>query len=784
MRFMTRLPIGLTAILLLVHSCQPAESPTLMPEGYDVVWDSQSMNSSESMPLGGGDVGLNVWVENNEVLMYISQSGTFDENNQMLKHGRVRVRLEPNPFEDAELFRQELVLEEGCIRISAANEKLNVDLLLWVDVSSPVVHVECKSSEPVELHAQYESWRTEDQELPPGTRHACFSYTSYPGEVVKYKDEIRVTEDAVQWMHRNREDKLLIDFCIDQQGLEEVRDRIHDTQRGRTFGGIMCGKGMVPDGREEGVYVSTPYKAWKLKSEKALRETELLIALETGQYEYLEEWNAVLKRTLEAAKSGKSARQETLDWWEQFWKRSWIQINADQGDPSDPAWQVGRNYQLFRYMLGCNAYGAYPSKFNGSLFTVDPVFVEGKGFDLDPDFRAWGGGSFTAQNQRLVYWPMLKTGDFDMMPSQFNYYRDALPSAEARTEVYWGHEGACFTEQLENFGLPFAGGWGFESGGRKREPGTEFGVQTNRYVNYHYVNQLEFSLMILDYHRFSGEDISGYLPFIKSSLSFFDKHYQYRQKSRSAQPLDQDGKLVIYPSTAAEMYKIALNPTDVIAALQTILPRMMELPDEYVSQEEKEYYHTYLERVPDIPFDEKEGNRVIKPAESWEYVANQEIPELYPVFPYGLYGKFKPDLETALNTWHFGESNEKREFIVCWSQVGIFAARLGLLEESKHLVTEKLKDSKRRFPAFWGPGPDWVPDVDHGGAGMINLQEMLMQTDGRKVYLFPTWPREWDVKFKLHAPFQTTIEGVWKDGKLLELKVLPIERRKDVQIVE
>lgn len=33
----------------------------------------------------------------------------------------------------------------------------------------------------------------------------------------------------------------------------------------------------------------------------------------------------------------------------------------------------------------------------------------------------WGGGTMTAQNQRLVYWPMLKSGDFDMMPSQFDF---------------------------------------------------------------------------------------------------------------------------------------------------------------------------------------------------------------------------------------------------------------------------------------------------------------------------------------------------------------------------
>ena len=35
-----------------------------LPESYNVVWTSQSRNSSESMPLGGGGIGLNVWVEN------------------------------------------------------------------------------------------------------------------------------------------------------------------------------------------------------------------------------------------------------------------------------------------------------------------------------------------------------------------------------------------------------------------------------------------------------------------------------------------------------------------------------------------------------------------------------------------------------------------------------------------------------------------------------------------------------------------------------------------------
>ncbi len=38
---------------------------------------------------------------------------------------------------------------------------------------------------------------------------------------------------------------------------------------------------------------------------------------------------------------------------------------------------------------------------------------------------------------------------------------------------------------------------------------------------------------------------------------------------------------------------------------------------------------------------------------------------------------------------------------------------------------------------FWGPGYDWTPDHNWGGSGMIGLQEMLLQTNGNLILLFP-----------------------------------------------
>jgi hypothetical protein len=65
---------------------------------------------------------------------------------------------------------------------------------------------------------------------------------------------------------------------------------------------------------------------------------------------------------------------------------------------------------------------------------------------------------------------------------------------------------------------------------------------------------------------------------------------------------------------------------------------------------------------------------------------------------------------------------------------------------------------------------------------MIGLQEMLLQTNGKKILLFPAWPLNWDVHFKLHAPYQTTVEATLENGKITQLIVTPESRKKDIDI--
>ena len=190
-----------TVILLTLVSCNKKDL-AIIPEDYNIVWNTQSKNAAESMPCGGGDIGLNVWVENGDVLFYMQRSGSLAETNEYLKLGRVRLRLEPNPFGIGHtVFRQELKLREGFVLLEGQSEDregkpVKAKVQVWVEVKRPVIHVEIESECEIQVIASYENWRFEDEMIPNNyRRRSFFSLDQYPGEVKLTKDHIFHTED-------------------------------------------------------------------------------------------------------------------------------------------------------------------------------------------------------------------------------------------------------------------------------------------------------------------------------------------------------------------------------------------------------------------------------------------------------------------------------------------------------------------------------------------------------------------------------------------------------------
>ena len=693
------------------------------------------------MPCGGGDIGMNVWVEDGDVLFYLSRSGCFDENNTLLKLGRFRIHLS-KPFALSS-FRQQLVLKDGYVQVTDGQKWVQI----WADVNKPVVHVEVSiEKELTDVDVTYESWRTHDREITHRERFQTSYKFSAPQGLTTKRDSIIAATDGLTFVHQNGE-QTIFDVTVTQQQMDAVKARLYNPLKNLIFGGRLHGDQFVLKGTTKGRYASSDYQGWTYSSKRPAQRHAFTIALATRQGSFAG-WLSLLRETERQIQTKRDLKQ-TRDWWHQFWQRSYVEMKEGT---------LARNYTLFRYMLGCNSRGGWPTKFNGGLFTFDPEYVEkAPEYRLTPDYRNWGGGVHTSQNQRLVYWPMLKNGDFDMLCPQLDFYLRIYPNAEERSRLYWGHEGACITEQVENYGLPC-----YPEYGTKRPAGFDPGVERNAWLEYEWDTCLEFCMMALEAHRYSGMNIDRYLPMIRSCLRFFDEHYQYLANMRGAKRLDGNGKLVLYPGSGGETYKMAYNSTSTIAALRTVAEAIGDT--------------ALLGRLPDITI--RDGK--IQPALHYERVNNTETMQLYPVFPWRMYGVGRPDLDIARNTYLNDSLAIQFRSHVGWKQDLIWAACLGLTDEAKRLLELKMGNGPHRFPAFWGPGFDWSPDHNWGGSGMIGMQEMLMQEVDSKIYLFPAWPREWDVRFKLHASDNTIVEAELQGGKVVNVKVTPQSRQQDI----
>lgn len=153
-------------VLCLATGCSPVgktHSDNLKNIGkYHVVWEQPSKNSLGNMPMGNGDLGINLWVEENgDLQFYLSKTDAWSENARLLKLGKVRLRLTPNPFRNGASYRQTLDVKDGLLLIDAGEKEQQVSVKIWVDAHHPTVELSVTSKKPITAEVTTEPWRTE-----------------------------------------------------------------------------------------------------------------------------------------------------------------------------------------------------------------------------------------------------------------------------------------------------------------------------------------------------------------------------------------------------------------------------------------------------------------------------------------------------------------------------------------------------------------------------------------------------------------------------------------------
>ena len=582
--------------------------------------------------------------------------------------------------------------------------------------------------------------------------------------------------------HRN--DRSMLPELLSHQKLEDLLGQVDDPLINRTSGCVVQAHGAeaqtAGDLAEQTIEVQTQGGQARLSVVSHVAQTSTL-----GQWSEALQAHAAEARSLELD----AARAAHEQWWHQFWRRSFIDITGDAA-----AERVTQAYAAQRFISACAGRGRFPIKFNGSIFTMRGPATKAKRRNADgetvtdpeqrynPDYRRWGGG-YWFQNTRLIYWPMLAAGDWEMIEPWFQQFEDVLRLCRHRVQKHLGIEGAFFPETMTMWGTYRNDNYGYD-----RAPERSGALTENHYIRWYWQCALELATMMLEYRAQTGRDAwwrQRAYPLVLDALKFYYGYFTDR---------DAQGRIRFEPMQVLETYWDAANPSPDIAGLQHVLDALLALPAPLTPDADRPFLQRFRDELPPIPVgtDEEGLGPQILPGERYADKHNMENCALYAVFPYpqgALGGPLHEEAQCAFD-------RRPMQKVGGWFQDAVQAALLGRADEAADLVTAALAPDEAseaqlaqrgfeitpglRFPGFFGPNADWVPDQDHGCVNSLALQRMLLQTQNGALRVLPAWPERWNVHFRLHAPGGTVVEAQYEDGRITQQQITPARRQRDV----
>lgn len=152
-----------------------------------------------------------------------------------------------------------------------------------------------------------------------------------------------------------------------------------------------------------------------------------------------EDLSAVAIRKLESARNigFEGLYAANRKWWADFWSKSFVSLKSADGEADF----IEKNYTYYLYVMGSSSRGAYPTKFNGMLWTTGG------------DLRKWGGG-FWGANQSCLYNALFPTNHPELMDPMFNMYSKGFASFEKAAAQQWGSKGIYIPETVGFDGVP------------------------------------------------------------------------------------------------------------------------------------------------------------------------------------------------------------------------------------------------------------------------------------------------------------------------------------------
>lgn len=457
----------------------------------------------------------------------------------------------------------------------------------------------------------------------------------------------------------------------------------------------------------------------------------------------------------------------------------WVEENGDL------LFYISQRYALERFCEAAASRGLVPPPFNGSIFTMDMpagvmTFNGTARTPISPDARDWANLPFMWQNTRHPYWAMATRGDYDTLRPGMQFVRDGLDICRDHCKKLLGIDGAFIMEGSMWYNVGVFN-W-------NRMP---------NHLRFHQIASVELPAIMCEYYedtrdeKFLNEVL---LPCADEFIAYYANRFPQR---------DAGGKMIMAGVGCAETYQGVENPCTEIGCLKFLMTKLLSFE---ISPERRQRWTRLLGEMPGVPTRRIRGLDLLAVGDQYESGRHIcESPELYSVYPFRQAWLGTPSLlAAARQSFHVRtvslDGTDDRQAVETggWQSSPVQAAYLGLPREAARLASINFNDQfihwndnvkpnapwpnrpRARFPAFWECKMDGTPDNDHGANSANTVQSMLLQSDGKKIFLLPAWPEDWDVSFKLCASDNTTVDCEYRDGKVQSLKVTPEARKADI----
>lgn len=298
-------------------------------DAVDVVWRTPCTGPEQSMPIGNGEVGCNVWCTADGVVHgLVARTDSFSEASRLLKLGAFALPLRrPDP---GEFFEQRLQLADGAIRVTIGEGPARVVASVFVDSDADVVHLvvdnEAMRSGELRLH----SWRQSERRLLGDELASSWTMKDAPAEVevIESADvreaprELLGPEGGAALLLRHGNQSSVVAFTAARQGLPA--DAVADLLLGRTFGLVAVGEGAgfgsSPDQDHLPLLTGT-------RQQHAFRIAAPCLQV-GADADAAAAFRGAASQAL-AASPRLAAGERTRAWWRSFWQRSWIFVDGD-----------------------------------------------------------------------------------------------------------------------------------------------------------------------------------------------------------------------------------------------------------------------------------------------------------------------------------------------------------------------------------------------------------------------------------------------------------------------